>query len=203
MKYDDARILVFCKAPIPGDVKTRLISTLGDRGACDLHVELATRTLDVVQSAQLAPAQLWCAPDTNHLFFTERDEISLHQQTGQDLGERMHQGLVSALAESGVNLAILIGTDCPTIDEHYIDHALSTLADHDAVIGPAEDGGYGLIGLTKPEADCFQGITWSTSTVCEDTCERFNRADLNWALLPQIWDIDRPEDIKRWRQLHD
>ena len=203
MKYSDARILVFCKAPVPGAVKTRLIPTLGEQGACDLHSELATRILDVVQPAQLAPVQLWCAPDTNHPFFTERDAVSLHQQTGEDLGERMHRAFVSALDESGVHRVVLIGTDCPTIDDDYIDAALSTLRDHDAVLGPAEDGGYGLIGLTKPEADYFHGIAWGTDSVCEDTCTRFNTAALNWALLPRIWDVDRPEDVARWRQLHD
>mgnify|MGYP006170812589 FL=1 len=203
MKYSDARILVFCKAPVPGEVKTRLIPALGDQGACDLHIELATHILDVVQAAQLAPVQLWCAPDTNHAFFTERHEVSLYQQTGQDLGERMHRAFVSALADPGVNRVILIGADCPTIDDNYMDTALGKLEDHDAVIGPAEDGGYGLIGLTKPNADYFQDITWGTGTVCEDTCRRFNKADINWAQLPRIWDVDRPEDVARWRQMHD
>jgi len=203
MKYSDARILVFCKAPIPGEVKTRLIPALGDQGACDLHIELATHILDVVQAAQLAPVQLWCAPDTNHAFFTEREEVSLYQQTGQDLGERMHRAFVSALDDPGVSRAILIGADCPTIDDTYMDTALGILEDHDAVIGPAEDGGYGLIGLTKPTADYFQDIAWGTGTVCEDTCRRFNKADINWAELPRIWDVDRPKDVARWRQLHD
>ena len=200
MKYDDARILVFCKAPIAGEVKTRLIPLLDADGARALYEDLASRMLKTCVTADLAPVQLWCTPDTTHDFFS-RFNTSLHQQLGDDLGQRMYRALSTALAETGIQRAILIGTDCPTIDGTYLTRALDALQDHDVVLGPAEDGGYGLIGLRNIDASYFSGIAWSTDQVCAETCRRFNSADANWALLPLIWDVDRAEDVSRYRRL--
>ena len=196
MKYNDSSILVFCKAPIVGEVKTRLIPTLGADEACTIYKMLSEGTITAALEADLASVQLWCAPDTTHEFFTQFNAVDLFVQQGNDLGERMHHALSEALNEN--QRVVLIGTDCPTIDKTYLDLAITALEDHDAVIGPAEDGGYGLIGLRKSSTDYFDNIEWSTDQVCAETCRRFNVAGLNWALLPLIWDVDRPEDVDRY-----
>ncbi len=199
IKFPDSKILVFCKAPIPGKVKTRLLPVLSSCEAADLYRALAGRMIDCALGSSLAEIELWCYPDFNHPFFQKYNEcdVPLYQQQGADLGERMYQGAVHSLAQEGVNKVLIIGADCPTLDEAYLDTALGKLKDHDAVLGPAEDGGYGLIGLSEANPDVFSGITWSTSQVCADTCSRMNELNYNWSLLPLLWDVDRPEDLER------
>lgn len=199
----DARIQVFCKAPVPGEVKTRLIPDLGEESAAALHERLASRTIDLCQKAELAPVQIWCAPDPSHDFFARvADQTTcLYGQQGEDLGERMLNSARYALDEEGADAAVIVGTDCPAMDADYLRLALEKLRDHDAVIGPAEDGGYCLIGLRRADANVreslFKDIAWGSDTVCADTCRALNRANLYWALLPLLWDVDRPEDLAR------
>jgi rSAM/selenodomain-associated transferase 1 len=199
LKFPDAKILVFCKAPIPGTVKTRLLSVLNPCEAADLYRKLARRMLDCAIDSSLADVELWCFPDVSHTLFQQYEDrgVPLFQQQGTDLGERMYQAALHSLAQEGVSKVLIIGADCPTLDEHYLETALSKLDDHDAVLGPAEDGGYGLIGLRKADPAVFSDITWSTSEVCADTCKKMNKLNYNWSLLPLIWDVDRPEDLTR------
>lgn len=203
MKYANAVIQVFCKAPVTGTVKTRLIPALGPDDARQVHEQLAARMLKECHEADLARMEVWTVDHADHPFFAPYDDV--HLQMGADLGERMSNALSTALNEPDVDRAILTGTDCPGLDAAYLDRALVALKDHDAVIGPAEDGGYGLIGLRRPGrpfltgmfTGIFTGIDWGTSEVCAQTCRKFNEAGLRWALLPLIWDVDRPEDLRR------
>ena len=200
MEYSDARIVVFTRAPIAGQVKTRLIPALGEERATSLHAKLANRMIECALGCQLAPVVLACDPDEHAPFFDAfRHKASMFAQQGQDIGERMHHALASCLNDCATS-AILMGTDCPTIDAAYLRSAIVALTDTDAVIGPAEDGGYGLIGLRRPEASLFRGIAWGTSTVCAETCRRFTENRLQFELLPQIWDVDRPEDVMRYER---
>lgn len=201
MKYPDTRILIFCKAPVPGRVNSRLVPLLGEHGAARLHMEMARRIVRRCVASQLAPVQLWCHPDASHPFFGELLAAeSLYVQTGSGLGERMALAFSRTLASADVSHAVLIGTDCPGIDATYLDTAMAKLESHDAVLGPAEDGGYGLIGLNHPDAELFAGISWGGDCVCADTCRRLNRRRANWALLAPVWDVDRPEDLARYRR---
>jgi rSAM/selenodomain-associated transferase 1 len=194
--FPRGRLLVFCKAPRPGSVKTRLIPALGAVGAAELHRELATGVLHMVQQAHLAPVQLWCAPDTTDSFFTATG-LPLYCQQGEDLGARMAQAFATALADPAVDYALLIGTDCANLDVAYLQAAFQQLQAADAVLGPAEDGGYGLIGLRQAAPAVFRNIAWSTDTVCAATAAHLNRVYRHWALLPLLWDVDRPDDLAR------
>ena len=122
---------------------------LSSSEAADIHRKLATRMLDCCIGSNLAEVELWCSPDTSHDFFRGYEEkgIRLFQQQGTDLGERMFLGAAHALAHEDVENILITGTDCPELDELYLEGALRELSDHDAVLGPTEDGGYGLIGL--------------------------------------------------------
>lgn len=202
------KLMIFCKSPVPGKVKTRLIPAIGESAACELHIELATRQINDCLDPRilaLVDVELWCVPDTHCHFFHQFD-LPLKMQVGEDLGERMSHAFAS-LDVPG----ILIGIDCPDLSVDYILNAITKLESHDAIIGPAEDGGYGLIGLqlygqlneqvsTEEIKKVFENILWSTDSVCADTCKAFNQVYDNWALLPLLWDVDREEDHKRYKQ---
>ena len=187
-------IQVFCKPPIPGDVKTRLIPTLGEQGACDLYTQMTRHLLDCVKNL---PAELWVTEP--HPFFDQFD-LPIHRQMGEDLGERMQTTLQSGLESA--QRVVLVGTDCPPINADYLTSAIEALATHDMVLGPAEDGGYGLVGVQRQVPDIFSGIPWSTDKVLSETCHRLNTLRCRYALLPTIWDVDVPADLPRfeaWR----
>ena len=202
LSFPDARLLIFAKAPVPGRVKTRLAGRLGTRGAAALYQKLLHRTLRIAHRARLCPIELWCAPDAAHGFFVAcRREygITLRRQCAGDLGRRMNHALNQTLAAG--HPAVLIGGDCASLGEAELRTAFGLLAaGHEAVLGPAADGGYVLIGLDRPGPALFRDIAWSTPTVLAATRRRLRRAGMNWAELPPGWDVDTPADLRRLRQ---
>ncbi|MBX9632623.1 MAG: TIGR04282 family arsenosugar biosynthesis glycosyltransferase [Burkholderiales bacterium] len=200
----DARttILVFAKAPDPGKVKTRLASHIGEGPAAVLAARLALRTLATACEAGVGDVELWCAPDTVHPFFDlcrRRHGVALHVQVGDDLGARMNHALNSALQRTPA--AILIGSDIPGLAPTDLRLAAASLAaGDDAVFGPAEDGGYWLIGLSKVDEAIFADMPWGGSNVLSATRERCGA--LGWSVteIATRWDVDRPEDFERLRQ---
>ena len=92
---------------------------------------------------------------------------------------------------------LAIGSDCPALTSRELRSAAEALATHDAVVAPAEDGGYVLVGLARSVPGIFQGIAWGTSTVMDDTRRRLDSAGARWKLMPTLWDVDRPEDYLR------
>jgi uncharacterized protein len=196
---DRCRVVVFAKAPEPGKVKTRLIPALGEAGAAALYRRLAMHSLRVATDAQLGPVELWCASDAGDPFFREcerRFGMSLHSQGEGDLGARIQRAFGAALARAG--RAILVGSDIPALSAQYLrDAERALVAGNDAVIGPAEDGGYVLIGLSRCDAALFREIPWGGPRVLPET--RLRIAALRWRLaeLPALWDVDRPEDLER------
>lgn len=191
--------LVFAKAPEPGAVKTRLAPLLGDGGAAVLAARLARRTIGVVTKASFASTTLCCAPDETHAFFAlcERQfAATLVGQGDGDLGARMHRAFVRALTRH--DAAVLVGTDIPAMDPSDLDAAGAALrAGADAVLGPASDGGYWLIGLRRPDVSVFEGIEWSAPSVLAATRERMTRLGWRVAEVPTRADVDRPEDVAR------
>ncbi|MEI2783936.1 MAG: TIGR04282 family arsenosugar biosynthesis glycosyltransferase [Candidatus Competibacter sp.] len=201
--FPDARLLIFAKAPVPGRVKTRLAGRLGAGGAAALYRRLLRQTLAMACSSRLCPVELWCAPDARHGFFAAcRREygVRLRRQGAGDLGQRMSHALDRALAESG--RAVLIGGDCASVGAAELRAAFDHLAaGRAAVLGPAADGGYVLVGLRRPCPALFRGVAWSTATVLETTRRRLKRVGLDWAELPVGWDVDTPADLRRLRRL--
>jgi len=199
MNYPDSRMLVFTRAPRAGQVKTRLIPQLGSQGAADFHARLIRHCLQMVTRAGLCPVELWCAPSCHEPFFQdcrERYGVVLHEQAQGDLGERMHKALESALAQA--EAAILVGTDIPSIEAADLDAAFQALQQgKDAVVGPAHDGGYYLIGLKQPNRRLFEGINWGTSTVFQATLARLQQLEMDWLCLREHADVDTPEDYRR------
>ena len=200
-KYPNAVLMVFCKAPIPGQVKTRLIPKLTAEQAAELHAELSTKTLQRATQRNLCPVQLWCSPTTDHDFFTASKAaypIALKQQQGADLGERMHYAFCSALAD--YSHALLMGCDCPSLAGQDLEQALIALNQgNEVVLAPAEDGGYVLIGLNQSHPELFDNMPWGTAQVLDETRNRIERHKLRHYELIEQWDVDTPEDLARYR----
>ncbi|MDT8383103.1 MAG: TIGR04282 family arsenosugar biosynthesis glycosyltransferase [Gammaproteobacteria bacterium] len=199
--YPDGRIMVFCKAPEPGRVKTRLAASIGDAAAATVHEYLAWHCLNRLARAAIAPVELWCTPDVGHDFFRRcaaEYGLVLKQQTGECLGQRMEQAFSNALSQS--RNAVVVGTDCPTLDTAYIRAAFAALEQQDAVLGPAEDGGYVLLGLRKPQPPLFADMPWGTSKVLAKTRSRLTGKVKE---LSTLWDIDDVDDLRRLRDSAD
>ena len=194
-------VAVLAKAPLPGYAKTRLRTCLGDAGAARLQEELVTRAVRTALAAGVGRVRLWCAPDASHPFFRQlaaETGVALAAQTTGDLGARMlHCAAASLAAASAV---ILTGSDCPVMTPNYLHGAAAALADHDVVIGPAEDGGYVLLGLRRSHASLFTDMRWGDGRVLAETRQRL--ADLGWRYhtLATLWDLDTPADLRRWHR---
>ncbi len=199
----DALTLVFAKAPRAGAVKTRLIPALGAEGAAALHRQLLHRTLVTTTEAGLGPVELHGAPDVDDAFLQDcgrRFGVALLPQHGSDLGARMCHAFEAGLARHA--RVIIVGADCPVLTAQHLRDAQAALAaGNDAVLIPAEDGGYALIGLTQCDARLFDGIAWGTDSVLAATRARFKSLGWRWHELETLWDIDRPQDYRRWSEL--
>jgi len=197
MKFPDARLIVFAKAPVAGKAKTRLIPALGEAGAAAMHARLVTHTLTTVTQAALCPVQLWCALDTNHSFFEKCKKnfpLTLHPQHGSDLGERMAHAMHHNLQHG--HHTLVIGTDCPALCRADFEQAFTLLQkDNDIVIAPADDGGYVLMALKQFAAQLFTDIKWGTETVFSTTQHRITALQWQLKTLKTFRDIDRPEDL--------
>ncbi|MEY6432745.1 TIGR04282 family arsenosugar biosynthesis glycosyltransferase [Thioalkalicoccus limnaeus] len=198
--FDDrARILIFAKAPIPGQVKTRLIPAVGAAAAAALHGRMLRDLLARIGPQPPAPIELWCAPDDEHPLFVDlaaKYGLMRHRQRGRDLGERMYRAAQTSMGET--RFAILIGADCPGLDRSYLQRSLIALADGaDAVLGPAEDGGYVLLGLRRLAMRLFEDMPWGTDEVAAITRTRMADLGWRWTELATLWDLDRPEDLAR------
>jgi hypothetical protein len=198
----NTRILLFAKAPVPGRAKTRLIPALGALGAARLQEQLLRATV-----ARLATGldrsigtrlELWCAPDTAHPLFQELAAtyaLELHVQSDGDLGDRLLAGCTHALRRA--DSAVLIGSDCPDLGPAQLAQAVAALQAPglDAVLGPAVDGGYVLLGLRRAESALFTDMPWGGDRVAEITRERMAALGWRWRELPALRDVDRPEDL--------
>jgi len=205
-RYPAACVLVFARAPQPGQVKTRLASAIGNEQAAEVYSGWLETLVRQLSKARLAPLELWVCPDTEHPLLqrlAEKQGVKLHVQPDGDLGRRMHQALRHSLAR--YRQAVLIGSDCPVMTVDYVERALRALDQGIAtVIGPAEDGGYVLLGLQQPDPALFDNIPWSTDRVMSMTRRRLVAAGRrNWAELETLWDIDSLEDYQRWLNYSD
>ena len=187
---------------MPGTVKTRLIAGIGRDRATALYERLVLHTVRRVTESRLCPVELWCAPDTGHdLFRTCMLDFGtdLHVQVGDNLGERMLHALSASIVRE--NPVVLLGCDCPSLTPIDIRNAFRILhGAHDAVIGPALDGGYYLLGLHEAAEALFRGIPWGTDAVCEETCQRLSGLGRTIYQLGARRDLDTLEDYRAIRQ---
>jgi uncharacterized protein len=201
VRHGTIAVLVFARAPLPGRAKSRLVPRLGEWGAARLQARLTLHSLRTASEAGCGPLELHATPRARHAFFrrcARAYAAILYEQRGNDLGVRMLNAFGDALRR--YDAAILIGADCPALRAADLDQAARWLAGGcDAVIAPAEDGGYALIGLRRVAARLFTGIEWGGDAVFAATRERLRALGWRWRALPTVWDIDRPKDYDRLR----
>lgn len=200
--YPEAVIMVFSKAPIPGQVKTRLMPPLTSEEAAQLHRELTQKTLQTATQKRLCEVQLWCWPSIDHPFFSmlaQTYSIGRFVQQGADLGERMHHAFGQVLAR--FSSAIIIGCDCPSLTSGDLGQALGQLAQGKlCVLAPAEDGGYVLIGLKQAQPNLFDNMPWGSDQVLGLTRTRLKSLNLDFHELNTQWDLDTVDDLRRYRR---
>lgn len=190
---DKPRLVLFARYPTPGEAKTRLIPALGAEGAARLHERLTERALGVLRASGL-PVELRSTGAEPQAFQDWLGGVAVVDQGGGGLGERMRRA-------AAPYPSIMVGSDIPDLGPDHIEQAVAALADHDVVLGPAEDGGYYLIGLRRPLDFLFADMPWGTDAVFAETLRRLRAHDVAPALLEPLADLDRPEDLARWPDL--
>jgi hypothetical protein len=191
------RTVIFAKAPVAGQAKTRLIPALGPAGSARLAQQLLEHTVAEVVAADTGPVELCVAPSMSHPAFSGLDvaqHVLWSEQGDGDLGERMARATQRVIGNA--EHIMLVGTDCPQLTRVELQAAAASLVDHDACMVPVSDGGYSLLGLRQYSPALFCDIPWSTEQVAEMTCARIAAAGWSLKILPQLHDIDEPGDLQ-------
>ncbi len=194
-------LILFTRYPVPGDAKTRLIPSLGAEGAALLQRRMTEHALTVLSKAarrcsaavwvchaggSRARMQVWLGPEPTYV-----------PQGQGDLGDRMHRAFKATFAQ-GFRRVVIAGSDCPGITPDTVRNALVALEGQDLVLGPASDGGYYAIGLTRPHAALFREIEWGTPRVLNQSVRAARGEGLGVHLLAELDDVDTPEDLGAW-----
>jgi len=184
-------LIVFVKNNIIGKVKTRLAKTVGDNKAFEVYKQL----IDITEECSLK------VDSDKHIYFSEKvitskwvDELKFVQQ-GNSLGDRMSNAFEKGFKQ-GYEKVILIGSDLPEISPSIIQEGFDKLEKSEVVFGPAEDGGYYLIGMKKPRKFIFENKPWSETELLKLTLEELGKQDVSYSFLQTLNDIDTFEDLK-------
>jgi rSAM/selenodomain-associated transferase 1 len=194
-------LLVFAKTPKPGKVKTRLLAAVSAEVAAALHEACIADTLRLVRKMRGCDVFVFAAGGTGYFRRLAKKQgrgarVRVLPQRGAELGARMENAFRKCFA-MGYRKAVVIGTDTPWMGTERLRRAFAELKMNDVVIGPAEDGGYYLLGIRKMVPEIFRGIPWSTERVLELTLKKIVALKLQKKLLRRDFDLDRPEDLKR------
>lgn len=197
-----AAIQILARAPVAGAAKTRLIPALGAEGAARLQGDLVDDTVARAVASAAGPVTLYGTGEDPADFIggvAREYGIAVAAQPGGDLGQRMCQVLADGL--TGDLPALVIGTDCPALTAEAIALAASRLRDHDAVLAPAHDGGYVLLGVHLAHPALFRDLEWGGGQVLAGTRARLRALDWSWFELAARDDVDRPEDLAHLARL--
>jgi len=200
---ESALVMQFAKWPEAGQVKTRLMPELGEQGALAAHITLSLAVLDQLSASDCEVRFFWDrelsdVPEAARPIISRIEALGVRQgfQRGDVLGQRMEAALSEALAS--YSRAIIVGSDCPSVDAGYIHQAVQALEDADVVLGPSDDGGYVLIGARTFVSGMLDGIHWGTDRALAETVARLEACGLSCRQLPPRWDVDEPEDWRRF-----
>ncbi len=197
----DTAIIVFTKFPVEGKVKTRLAKNMGNKFAVSFYRVCAEHTFKELIKVKETGSELF-------LFYSEENEIeqvmnwagnnfNYYSQQGNDLGLKMYNAFETVF-KKGYKKVIIVGTDAPDVSMNLVQSVISVLDNYSVVIGPANDGGYYLLGFKSKLIDLFSGIEWSTNSVFDNTIEKLNRSKINYFMLDELTDIDTAEDLQNW-----
>lgn len=200
----DTLLVQFAREPRPGGVKTRMMPQLSAREACDLHCELVLWTCARLVESGVGDVELCVAGDTADALFAQCLSLGaarVSSQRGADLGERMLGAIRRGLRD--YRKVLLVGSDCPALSAGYLWRAAAALDETPVILGPAADGGYVLIGATRIEAAVFADIAWGSGDVFAATRRNLAAAGIGYDVLPELADVDRPEDLAAWEAVRD
>jgi len=195
MRIADVRIIIMCKAPVAGRVKTRLMSRYSADETVALHKAMAMTVIK--RAMRLFDDVVIAADDMAHPFFAGFG-LNITAQGAGDLGERMDRQLAMAFAD-GATAVILLGTDSPHMPDARLIAAADALKHVDVVLGPVEDGGYDLVGMNRL-LSVFDGVSWSSGQVLEQTLTNIHQQGLAAQQLDTSFDVDFPDDVDRARK---
>jgi len=185
-------LLVFTRNPALGKVKTRLAKTVGDKTALEIYTFLLEKTRDIAAKVTADKAVYYSVKIKENDIW-DATIFQKHQQVGKDLGIRMLHAFKNGF-ETGYEKVLIIGSDLHDLTADTIANAFLALDKNDLVIGPAEDGGYYLLGMNSLEEKVFKNKDWGTATVRKDTLEDLK--DKKVFLLAPLNDVDVFEDIE-------
>jgi hypothetical protein len=185
-------LIVFQKNEILGKVKTRLAATLGNKEALKIYQILISHTHQVILSVA-ANTYIFFSDFVPEKYEIQSSDFYFQVQNGKDLGDRMKNAF-EFLFNNGYERVLIIGTDCATLEPIHIQTAIEKLDLVDVVIGPAEDGGYYLLGMKKLVPSLFTAMEWSTEGVLKETINRLTKEGLSHVTIETLSDIDLEED---------
>lgn len=199
-------IVIFVKAPVPGFAKTRFVPALSPERAAALSRALARDTLKT--AAQLPSVSVLVAyrahssmPDIDWLVEDNslgQTDVDWFVQEGHDLGGRLKHAVSRAFSR-GPRSVLIIGSDLPSLNPPLLDKAFGLMQSSPVILGPAEDGGYYLLGLREPHISIFEDIEWSQPTVLAQTVAKLQLLRIDYQMLPRRMDLDTPDDLLRLR----
>ena len=202
MTADRAALVIFARAPVPGQAKTRLIPVLGPEGAAELYRCFLRDTL--ANAAVMDASVVVAAAEAQHVSEVSRlaaeacPAAEVIVQEGRDLGERMLNAFRHTL-RSGNRRTVIVGSDVPSLPWERVSEALRLAGERDLTLGPSLDGGYYLIGMHAAIPRLFEGLAWGGPTVLTDTLRRAQELRLTVSLLDPWYDVDTPADLEELR----
>ncbi|MEE8450918.1 MAG: TIGR04283 family arsenosugar biosynthesis glycosyltransferase [Thermoguttaceae bacterium] len=204
-RYDPAErlLIVFTRFPEPGKTKTRLIPAVGAEQAAAIQREMTQHTFDwateLDREDRTTVESHFEGGDRQRMRTCFGHDLAYRPQHEGDLGRRL-EGAFHDAFDAGAGRVVIVGTDCPGLDAALVRTAFKRLEQDDVVLGPAEDGGYYLIGLSREAPALFARIPWGTDRVLRQTLDAVEASGLSSSLLKPLADVDRPEDLEFWRR---
>ena len=186
-------LVIFAREPVPGRVKTRLAAGVGPESSAEIYAMLLEHTLRTAGRSD-ADVMISLAMDPN-ASWADTLEFPFEIQGRGDLGERMAECFGRRFSE-GAERTVIIGSDNAHLRHDHIRSAFSALEDHPVVLGPADDGGYWLVGQRAPGIDLFTGVPWSSPDTLDATRSSLQKLDVEWHELETLPDIDTEEDLR-------
>lgn len=190
-------LLVFCKNPVIGQVKTRLAASIGQEKALTIYQHLLKKTATILNELEIDIHLYYTGDPIKNDVFEVRNATQ-KKQSGEDLGERMFRAFSAGFTTHSP--VLIIGTDLWSLEALDIQQALNVLAQKEIVIGPSTDGGYYLLGLNKMIPNLFHYKKWGSNSVLRDTCQDVAENQLH--LLAEKNDIDTLQDLKEHATLY-
>ena len=187
-------IQIFAKAAVAGEVKTRLAQQLGNAAALTIHQRLCQHVVKQCLEAGAEQVEIWAALDAEDPFL-HGFGLPVHEQQGRELGTRLDFAMRHGLAR--FSRVVIVGADVYSLSPAYLQQAMKALQTSEIVVGPAQDGGYVLVGARHSLPVIFQDIPWGTADVMGATMDKLLSNMISFELLPERWDIDTVDDIRR------